>query len=81
MIYTYTHTMMKPYIKGILRCIFMHIHLHMGWYVSYTPHMYYAPICSPEKCFNSTNNESIRSNRYRRTKFLAKMTFHIVHQC
>ena len=23
-------------------CIFMHIHLHVGWYVSYTPHMYYA---------------------------------------
>ena len=31
--------MMKPNIKGIPRCIFMHIHLRVGWYVSY---MYYA---------------------------------------
>ena len=36
------YTMMKPYIKGIPRCIFTHIHLRAGWYVSYTPHMYYA---------------------------------------
>ena len=34
--------MMKPYIKGIPRCIFKHIHARTGWYVSYTPHMYYA---------------------------------------
>ena len=34
--------MMKPYIKGIPRCIFTHIHLHAGWYVSYTPHKYCA---------------------------------------
>ena len=34
--------MMKPYIKGIPRCKFMHVHLRTGWYVSYTPHMYYA---------------------------------------
>ena len=34
--------MMKPYIKGIPRCIFKHIHPRAGWYVSYTPHMYYA---------------------------------------
>ena len=33
---------MKPYIKGILRCIFKHIHPRAGWYVSYTPRMYYA---------------------------------------
>ena len=33
--------MMKPYIKGIPRCMFTHIHLCAGWYVSCTPHMYY----------------------------------------
>ena len=38
----YIYTMMKPYIKGIPRCMFMHIHLCAGWYASYTPHMYYA---------------------------------------
>ena len=38
-------------------------------------------LCSPEERFNSTNNESISSDRYRRTKFSAKMIFHIVHQC
>ena len=35
---------MKPYIKEF-QCvyyIFTHIHLHAGWYVLYTPHMYYA---------------------------------------
>ena len=36
-------------------------------------------LCSPEKHFNSSNNESSSSNPYRRTKFSAKMTFHIVH--
>ena len=34
--------MIYSYIKGIPRCIYGHIHLHAGWYVSYTPHMYYA---------------------------------------
>ena len=38
-------------------------------------------LCSPEEYFNSTNNESISNYRYSRTKFSAKMTFHIVHQC
>ena len=38
----YIYTMMKPYIKGIPRCIFKHIHPHSDWYVSYTPHTYYA---------------------------------------
>ena len=41
-IYIYIHTRMKPYIKGIPRCIFMHTHIRLGLYVSYTPHMYYA---------------------------------------
>ena len=36
--------MMKPYIKGIPRCIFMYMYLRVGWYVSYTPHMYYADL-------------------------------------
>ena len=66
---------MKPYIKGIPRCICKHIHPRAGWYVSYTPHNYV--LCSPEERFNSTNNESISSNHYRRAKFSAKMTFHI----
>ena len=35
-------------------------------------------LCSPEERFNSTNNKSISSDHYRRTKFSAKMT---VHQC
>ena len=35
----YIYTMMKSYIKGIPRCIFT---LLVGWYVSYTPHKYYA---------------------------------------
>ena len=34
--------MVTSYIKDADRCIFMHIHLHTGWYVSYTPLMYYA---------------------------------------
>ena len=34
--------MMKPYIKGTPSCIFMYLHLCAGWYISYTPHMYYA---------------------------------------
>ena len=34
-------------------------------------------LCSPEERFNSTNNESISSDRYRRIKFSAKMIFHI----
>ena len=38
-------------------------------------------LCSPEERFNSTNNESISSDRYRRTKFSAKIIFHMVHQC
>ena len=33
---------MKPYIKGIPRCTFTLMHLHEGWYVSHTPHLYYA---------------------------------------
>ena len=57
----------------------MHMHQCAAWYASYTPHTYV--LRSPEECFNSTNNECITSNHYRQTKFLAKMTFHIVHQC
>ena len=34
--------MVTSYIKDADRCIFTHIHLCTGWYVSYTPHMYYA---------------------------------------
>ena len=36
------YTMIYSYIKGIPRCIYGLIHLRAGWYVSYTPHMYYA---------------------------------------
>ena len=36
---------------------------------------------SPEERFTSTNSESISSDRYRGTKFSAKMTFHIVQRC
>ena len=31
------YTMMKPYIKGTARCIYAHIHLAPGVYISYTP--------------------------------------------
>ena len=33
--------MVTSYIKDADRCIFMHIHLRVGWYVSYTPQLYY----------------------------------------
>ena len=34
-------SMVMSYIKGADRCIFMHIHLCAGWYVLYTPQVYY----------------------------------------
>ena len=34
--------MVTSYIKDADGCIFMHIHLRAGWYVSYTPRKYYA---------------------------------------
>ena len=37
-------------------------------------------LCSLEERFNSTNNEFVSSDRYRQTKFLARMTFHVVHR-
>ena len=33
--------MVTSYVKGANRCIFTHIHLHTGWYVPYTPQVYY----------------------------------------
>ena len=33
-IYIHIYTMLKPYIKGADRCIFMHIHLQTAsWYI------------------------------------------------
>ena len=33
--------MVTSYIKDTDGCIFTHIHLRTGWYVSYTPCLYY----------------------------------------
>ena len=55
--------------------IYAYIPVHGLVCIIYTSYV----LRSPEECFNSTN-ESISSDRYRRTKFLAKMAFHIVHQ-
>ena len=76
-IYIYIYTMMTSYIKDADRCIFTHIHLRRLICIICTSYV----LCSPEERFDSTNNESISSDRYRRTKFSAKMIFHIVHQC
>ena len=37
----YIYTMVTSYIKGADRCILIHIHPRVGWYVSYTLRVYY----------------------------------------
>ena len=55
--------MMKPYIKGIPRCIFYaYTPVHGLVCIIYTSYV----LCSPEERFNSSN-ESISSDRYRQS--------------
>ena len=47
---------MKPYIKGIPKCIITHNTPVRGLVcIIHTSYVF----CTPEECFNSSNNESI----------------------
>ena len=63
--------MVMSYIKGANRCIFTHIHPRAGWYVSYTPWVYYTHL--EDVSFQLTTG--VYRSLHRVTKFSAKMTF------
>ena len=54
-VFTYIHTMVMSCIKGAARCIFMHIHLRVGWYITYI-HLGFAQYI---RLVARHNNESI----------------------
>ena len=87
---THTHVYIHIYINNIYIYIYIYIYYgdiihqrHRQVYIyAYTPtrglvRIIYTsgPLYSPGECFISTNNGSISRDRYRVTKFSAKMTF------